>query len=1111
MSKTKEELIKELLKLKQEYNALKASYNIDINECKRSEKLLKHSENQSNMILESAGEGILGIDCNGNHTFVNPKAAYLLGYEIGEMIGKNSHSLWHYSSANGAASPCEDCPIYETLKDGKKHQGESYFIRKDGTGFYVDYTCVPIYDSEIIVGAVVTFFDITERKQVHNEIIKLKRAVETSGEAIIITDINGTITYINPEFTAVYGYTPDEVIGKTTPRILKSGVMNDDNYKDFWNTILSNQVLKGELINKTKDGRLLTIEGSANSIRNQNNEIIGFIAIQHDITQRKHEEQELRESEEKYRLITENTADTISIYDLNLRCTFVSPSVLKLRGYTTKEAIKHTLDKVLTAPSLQKAKQSFTKQIALEETGKEDPSRTVSIELEEYCKDGSIIWVELVASFIRDFEQKPIGILTITRDITNRKKMESSIQQQLSFANALNNIAGVIISTQESTTIIEKTTHILGETLGVDRCLIYDVNFRNNQLTAASEWLNPKYQDIQPTKGVYPIDIFISGISEMNKTKHYLVSHFDEINPVLLLDNSDKILHNIMEIKSALWYPFSFYAEGYNLLVLNETHHKREWKCEEIDFLNSVSKQVGIALEKINLLEEKKEANKRIEASELIFRTIADFTYDWEYWENQEHKIIYMSPSCERVTGYSLDEFMTDILLLDKISHPDDKEFMRAHHENDFNGNKNAVDDVEFRIIKKDNSIIYLQHICRPIFDLNNKFLGRRVSNRDITERKLAGEVLRQSEERWRSIVENEPECVKLLDHEGRLLEMNPAGLEMIQATLEQVQGKKVVDFVAEEDQAYFNEMIEGVLRGETRHLQFAMVGLGGKRLLMETTSVQLKYSSSAGNTKALLAVTRDITERKRAEQELIVAKEHAEESDRLKTAFLCNMSHEIRTPMNGILGFAEILKEPDITGQQQLEYLGIIEKSGRRMLNIINNIVDISKIEAGLMKVEKKESNINEQIEFIYNCYKPEVEAKGMKLFYKNALPANQATIKTDPDKIYAILTNLIENAIKYSETGIIEFGYSFVGKLPANHIQFFVKDTGIGIPKDRLEAVFERFIQADIEDEKLRQGAGLGLSIAKSYIEMMGGKIWVESEVNKGSKFSFTLPLYL
>jgi signal transduction histidine kinase/ActR/RegA family two-component response regulator len=237
---------------------------------------------------------------------------------------------------------------------------------------------------------------------------------------------------------------------------------------------------------------------------------------------------------------------------------------------------------------------------------------------------------------------------------------------------------------------------------------------------------------------------------------------------------------------------------------------------------------------------------------------------------------------------------------------------------------------------------------------------------------------------------------------------------------------------------------------------------------------------------------------------ELVISKENAEESDKLKSAFLANMSHEIRTPMNGILGFADLLKEPGLTGKEQQNYIEIIEKTGIRMLNIINDIINISKIESGLMLIDIKKSNINEQLEYIYSFFKLEVEAKGVQLSVKNALPLRKAVIKTDPEKVFAILTNLVKNAIKFTTKDSIELGYT----KKKDYLEFYVKDSGIGIPKDRQEAIFERFIQADITNKMAHQGAGLGLSITKAYVEMLGGKIWLESEVGKGSTFYFTLP---
>ena len=312
--------------------------------------------------------------------------------------------------------------------------------------------------------------------------------------------------------------------------------------------------------------------------------------------------------------------------------------------------------------------------------------------------------------------------------------------------------------------------------------------------------------------------------------------------------------------------------------------------------------------------------------------------------------------------------------------------------------------------------------------------------------------------------------------------------------------------FISYSTRSVFNLFLEKVFASKVKETCEATIVADGNPALagqVLPTYVAISGVVSQNDETCLLTLI-DITERKLAENDLIEAKQHAEESDRLKSAFLANMSHEIRTPMNGILGFADLLKKPKLNNDKQQQYIGIIQKSGARMLNILNDIIDISKIEAGLMKLDVKESNINEQIEYIYTFFKPEVEAKGMKLTIKTTLSAQEAIIKTDREKVYAILTNLVKNAIKYSTKGTIEIGYKKEGE----NLVFYVKDEGVGIPKERQEAIFERFIQVDIEDKMAYEGAGLGLTITRAYLEILGGKIWVESEEGIGSTFYFTLP---
>ena len=361
-------------------------------------------------------------------------------------------------------------------------------------------------------------------------------------------------------------------------------------------------------------------------------------------------------------------------------------------------------------------------------------------------------------------------------------------------------------------------------------------------------------------------------------------------------------------------------------------------------------------------------------------------------------------------------------------------------------------------------------------------------------------EQLKESEQRYSSLFKKNQSTMLLLNPDtGLIVDANQAALNFYGYSFKQLTSMYISDI----NTLPVNKTklkLKDVLATKLKHFYFKHIMADGTVKDVEVYSEKIWF----GGKELLYSIIYDISELKKTQQELVIAKDKAEESDRLKSAFLTNMSHEIRTPMNGILGFSNLLKEPGLSGDKQKKYIKIIEKSGQRMLNIINDIIDISKIESGLMTVKLEDSNINEQTEYIYTFFKPEVQAKGLTLKVKNTLTSNKSIIKTDREKVFAILTNLVKNAIKNTYEGSIEFGYS----LKCNYLEFYVKDTGIGIPKNRKSAIFERFIQADITNKMARQGAGLGLSISKAFVEILGGKIWVKSEEGIGSIFYFTLP---
>jgi PAS domain S-box-containing protein len=453
-----------------------------------------------------------------------------------------------------------------------------------------------------------------------------------------------------------------------------------------------------------------------------------------------------------------------------------------------------------------------------------------------------------------------------------------------------------------------------------------------------------------------------------------------------------------------------------------------------------------------------------------------------------------------------------------------------------------------------------------PIFDDNHKVKLVVEDVRDITERKHAEKLIQENEEKYHRIFDNIQDVYYETSIDGTINEVSPSIkiLSKGQYHRDELIGKSMYNFYSDSNDrtALISKIKE---QGTVSDFEITLKNKDGSQIPCSISS-KICFDPQ-GRPEKIIGSMRDITEQKKTLQEIIIvnkelafqneekekraaeliiankelafqnnekdkraaeliiankelayqnkekekraieltnAKENAEESDRLKSAFLTNMSHEIRTPMNGILGFTELLKEPNLTSDEQQDYIQIIQISGARMLNTINNIVDVSKIESGLIQVDIKETNINEKIEFTYKFFKPEVEIKGLQFLLTKKLPSNEAIIKTDNEKVYGILTNLVRNAIKFTYEGSIEFGYEKKGE----YLEFFVKDTGIGIPKNQKELIFDRFRQGSESHNRGYEGSGLGLSISKSYVEMLDGKIWVESEEGKGSTFYFTIP---
>ncbi len=469
--------------------------------------------------------------------------------------------------------------------------------------------------------------------------------------------------------------------------------------------------------------------------------------------------------------------------------------------------------------------------------------------------------------------------------------------------------------------------------------------------------------------------------------------------------------------------------------------------------------------------------------------------------EDNSGNILDMNPEFCKIIGYKREELLGNNI---KIIVPRDyRDEVQKRINFILEGN------VLYSIvtnIKKDGTEVFME-LRETCFYLPDGTKGILVICNDITERKKAERALKQSENLYRSLIETSPEGISLGDLNGNLFFVNDQKVALFgYESQEELLKKNIFDLINDSDIEKAKKVAEELEKnGYITNSQLGFKRKNGSYFYGELRA-KLIYDDK-GNPSRMIDFISDITDRKKYEDDLKEAKIKAEESDRLKSAFLANMSHEIRTPLNGILGFAELLKDENVSQGQRREFLEIINSSGRQLLNLINDIIDLSKIEAGQIELMEADCNINSLLNEVFAFFqstKSDSGKENIEIRFKPGLEDSESEVKIDSFRLKQILNNLLSNALKFTHLGYIEFGY----KLIENNLEFYVKDTGIGVSKDSMDIIFERFRQADDSHSRIYGGTGLGLSICKALVELMDGEIILSGNESEGSKFIFKLP---
>ncbi|AKB85468.1 ATP-binding protein [Methanococcoides methylutens] len=451
--------------------------------------------------------------------------------------------------------------------------------------------------------------------------------------------------------------------------------------------------------------------------------------------------------------------------------------------------------------------------------------------------------------------------------------------------------------------------------------------------------------------------------------------------------------------------------------------------------------------------------------------------------------------------GYSAACLMSDKVLYEDIIHSEDvSDYFLSFSECMKNGNSEFTK--EYRIIDSERNIRWVTETS--LIELDNsrqptRFQGIIV---DITEKKLAEEALKKTELRFKTLFDHSNDAVSLYDLTGYIYEVNDKLCEWLGYTRDTLLKKNILDTFSPECVAVFHKKMTDFFH--TGGCIFEMVHLrkDGSEIPVEMSAHFIEYNGNV----AILSISRDITARKKIEKALLEAKSNAEASNKLKSEFLANMSHELRTPLNSIIGFSDILLYNDegLFNDKQIRYISNISKSGRHLLSLINNILDLSKIEAGKAELHYETFIFLDMLDEVLSIVSP--LAKHKDLFLDTIVESDNFCINADKLKLKQVIFNLVSNAIKFTpDDGSVIIRV----KRNTNSLVIKVEDTGIGIPRSEQDNLFHPFTQVDSASNRKFEGTGLGLSLVKKLVDMHGGNVWVESEHGVGSTFGFSVPL--
>ncbi len=998
-------------------------------------------------------------------------------------------------------------------------------------------------------------------KQISNTNNLLKESlIDSISDSLIATDLEGKIIYWNKAAEKLYKWKSQEVIGKNILEVTPSTITKKQ-AAEIMNSLRNGDSWEGEFEVQDKNGKTFPVHVKDSPLLDSKGNLIGIIGSSNDISSFKEVEiklkearEEAEESKKQLETIFNMSQMLICIADINTSTfKFINPTFEKILGYSKEELLTKPFTEFIHPDDVKPTTEVIEKQL-------QAGIVVQTFENRYLCKNGKYCWLNWNSYPI---PEKGIAY-AIAHDITTRKLEEVArresderyrIAQDMSpdgftILKPVRNKKGHVVDfvwVYENNAVARMNGTDPHAVIGKRLLELFpghsDTQFFKAYIAVAESGKSITLEDsyIGETIDkvtwfrivVVPMDeniaILSQDISERKNAENELKESKEKLSlivnkspfPVTIVDTNDEKIIYWSESATALtgysvkteaeWFKLAYPDEKYRKQVIERWKHFLEKARESNEAINTGEYRItckngsvkdvvlyaqfipGNLVVTINDITERKHAETRIKtmAEMLTFAPNAITVCDYN------GNFLYANQKTLDIFGYTWEEFKA--IPLSKLDTPETAAQTPARIEEI---RKKGEGRFEVESFKKDGSIVPMEiHVKTTKWDNVDALIT--VAS-DITERKQMEEEILKNQLRYQkaqaigNVGNWEYDLVTSQfwgsEESRKIFGFNPKPIELTTDRVESCITERI---------RVHQALLDLITHGKKYDLVYEIL-TEDKGIQKIIHSIAELEKDAQGNPIKITGVINDITRQKKIEDDLIIAKEKAEESDRLKSAFLANMSHEIRTPMNGILGFTNLLQEHDLTGEEQNQYIEIIQKSGKRMLNTVNDIIEISKIDSGQIKVASNMVNVSEHLLTLHKFFKLEAEKKGLKLNLNNKLSEDESLILCDENKLGSILTNLIKNAIKFTEKGTIEIGC----KKNKKFLELYVEDSGIGIPANRKEAIFNRFEQADVEDQLVHEGSGLGLAISKSYVELLGGKMWVDSEQNKGSTFFFSIP---